>query len=69
MIARYDGEEVEYERFPHESGGGFSYNIRLDPENPRDVIHLDTKLGTVFSDGEIVAMFVYWNMVRGIRDF
>lgn len=66
-IARHDGQEVEYVAFPHEEGGGFSYNIRLDPENPRDVIHMDTKRGTFFTDEDIVAMFEYWNMRRELR--
>lgn len=66
-IARHEGQEVEYAAFPHEHGGGFSYNIRLDPENPQDVIHLDTKSGTVFTDEDIVGMFAFWNAMRDTR--
>lgn len=64
--AEHDDERVEYAAFPHEEGGGFSYNIRLSAL-PNDVIHLDTARGTVFDDEEIVAMAVFWRLMRAKR--
>jgi hypothetical protein len=46
------GEKLHYQVFPHASGGGCSYNIRLSPA-PKDWIHLDTKPGTVFTPRDL----------------
>jgi hypothetical protein len=55
--------EFEYDALPHEEGGGFSYNLRMSAAKG-DVVHIDTKRGTVFSDDDIKALHAFWTFVR-----
>lgn len=61
--AEYKGQRVEYLAHPHEHGDGFSYSIKMS-DKKGDTIHLDTKPGTIFSDGEIVALYEYAKLFR-----
>jgi hypothetical protein len=58
-----DGDPFHYLATPHEHGGGFSYTIQMSSE-AGDVIHVDTKPGTVLVDEEIAVLRAYFQIVR-----
>lgn len=61
-----NGVEFFYTAFPHEHGGGFSYNISMT--GPKDIIHIDTKSGTVLTDEELIIFRAYYEIVRNHRE-
>jgi hypothetical protein len=65
-ILEHEGERFKVIAFPHEHGRGYSYNIQIT-DAPGDVIHLDTKIGTVFTEEEIVSMREYFKHIREVR--
>lgn len=62
-----DGDPFHYLATPHEHGDGFSYTIEMSPA-AGDVIHVDTKAGTTFTDEEIATLRAYFKIVRGRVD-
>jgi hypothetical protein len=62
----YEGESFSWVALPHENGKGFSYNIQMS-RKPRDVIHIDTKHGTIFNEDDLIAIREYFKLVRHKR--
>lgn len=63
----FESVTFKWAAFDHEEGGGYSYNIQIDADDPKDVIHLDTKRGTVFNEEELIALREYWKAVKRSR--
>lgn len=58
------GETFRYRAHFQESGGGYSYDLQIDANDPKDIIHMDTRPGTIFTEEDLIVLREYWKLVR-----